>query len=159
MTDFHRIEDYLATNQVPYEIITHEPTASSMETARAAHINPHRLAKAVLLESDDGPVAAGMSADRKVCLGPFRQDFGEHVHLADEATVRNLFSDCDPGTMPCLTTAWGVEMVWEDELLSQPDLYLETGDDTRLLHVETRALAGILVKMPHCHFSKEKTLH
>jgi Ala-tRNA(Pro) deacylase len=159
MDELHRIEAYLASHHVAYEVVTHEHAASSLAAAHLAHIDPKRLAKAVLLESDDCLLAAMVSADHEVSLGRLRDDFGERIHLADEATIRARFTDCDPGAIPGLTTAWGVDMVWEDDLLAQPDLYLETGDHTHLLHVETRTLKELLAGMPHCHFSKPRRMH
>ena len=50
-------------------------------------------------------------------------------------------------------------MVWEDNLLTQPDLYLEAGDHERLIHVETKHLRTLLGAIPHCHFTKPLTRH
>jgi Ala-tRNA(Pro) deacylase len=159
MSGLHRIEDYLVLNHVSYEVVPHAHSASSMETAHTAHIDPRSLAKAVLLECDEGLVAAMLSADKEISLGQLKEDFGEHIHLSDEETIRTLFEDCEPGTMPSLTMAWGIDMVWEDELMSQPALYLETGDHKHLIHIETRDLMTLLSDTPHCHFSKPRRLH
>ncbi len=159
MNELHRLEDYLATHHVPYEVISYPHTATSLQTARAAQVDARRLAKAVLLEGDGCLLAALLPADQRVSLGRLSQDFGEHIHLADEATMRTLFADCEPGAMPGLPKAWGIDMVWDDELLAQADLYLETGDHMRLVHVETRHLKEILADTPHCHFSILKRFH
>lgn len=159
MNSLNMIKDYLNTHHVSFDVLTHEHTSSSMEAARLAHIDPQRLVKAVLLESEDNLVAAMIPADREVSLGRLKEDYGEQIHLADEATIRRTFSECDPGAIPGLTKAWGVDMVWDDELLSQPDLYLETGDHMHLLHVETGDLKGLISDAPHCHFGKPRTVH
>jgi Ala-tRNA(Pro) deacylase len=92
-------------------------------------------------------------ADQNIRLNQLAQDYGPHLHLANEATIRSLFSDCDPGAVPGLPMAWGVETVWDDDLLAQPDIYLDSGDHTHLIHVETRYLQDLLADTPHCHFS------
>jgi Ala-tRNA(Pro) deacylase len=79
--------------------------------------------------------------------------------LADEASVRRLFSDCEPGVVPGLPNAWGVEIVWDDALMAQPDIYLEAGDHERLLHIETRHLVEAFGDSPHCRFSHPRTQH
>ncbi len=156
-----KIEQYLNEHHVPYEIVNHDRTATSLRAAQAAHVEASRLAKAVLLEGDDCCLAALIPADQDIRLGVLNLDFGEqrHLHLADETIVRQTFIDCDPGAVPGLPIAWGVETIWDDGLMAQPDIYLETGDHERLIHVETRHLREILSDMPHCHFSGPKKTH
>ena len=86
-------------------------------------------------------------------------DLGVEVSLADEASVSRLFSECAPGVVPGLPNAWGVEMVWDDDLMAQPDVYLEAGDHERLLHIETRFLREAFGDAPHCHFSQPRMQH
>lgn len=61
--------------------------------------------------------------------------------------------------VPGLPNAWGVEMVWDDALMAQPDIYLEAGDHKRLLHVQTRHLREAFGDAPHCHFSQPRMQH
>ena len=43
------LEKYLAAKNVGYDVIAHEPTSSSVQTAKACRISGDWLAKAVLL--------------------------------------------------------------------------------------------------------------
>lgn len=155
----HRMEQYLMDYRVPFDLMEHEPTATSLQTAHAAGIQAGRLAKAVLLEGDGCMLAAMIPADQDVRLGQLTEDLGQHIHLAGEATIRGMFPDCDPGTMPGLPNAWGVETVWDDALLAQPDIYLEAGDHRRLFHVETGNLRNAIADHNHCHFCGPKHAH
>jgi Ala-tRNA(Pro) deacylase len=159
MNSTQRMESYLSDYRVPYQVLSHEHTATSLQTAHAAGIEAGRLAKAVLLQGDDCVLAAMIPADQNIRLGQLAEDLGRHVHLADEATVRRMFTDCDPGAMPGLPVAWGVETVWDDALLAQPDIYLEAGDHERLIHVETRDFRNAFTDMAHCHFCGPKHPH
>ncbi len=159
MTTTHKIEEYLRKHDVPYEVLDHAPSSTSLRAARLAGVRADRLVKAVLLAGDDCHMAALVPADRDVRLGLLQQSHGEHLHLADEAEVRHLFADCDPGAMPGLPEVWGIETVWDDDLLAQPDLYLETGDHRHLIHVATRHLRDALKVMTHCHFCGPKRPH
>lgn len=159
MNATYKIESYLADCNVPFEIVNHAHSSTSLQTAHAAGIDAGRVAKAVLLEGDGCVLAALVPADQDVRLGQLTEDLGRHIHLADETTIRRMFSDCDPGAMPGLPIAWGIEMVWEDELLAQPDLYLEAGDHTRLIHIKTQHLQDALAEMNHCHFSGPRKVH
>lgn len=159
MNTINRMTSYLHEHQVPFDVIAHPHTATSRQAAIAAGVDAHRLAKAVLLTSPDHYLAAIIPADEQVRLGKLSQDYGAPLSLATEQAVRAVFGDCDPGAAPGLPVAWRVEMVWEDDLLGQPDLYLEAGDHEHLIHVETKYLRDILRGTPHCHFSRPHTRH
>lgn len=159
MNATHRIERYLEEHHVPFEVVAHEHTVTSLQTAHSAQVEAGRLAKAVLLESDDGLMAALIPANQEVRFGRLQLDYGEHLHLANEATIREMFSDCDPGTVPGLPAVWGVETVWDDDLLAQPDIFLEAGDHMHLIRVETRYLKEALSGITHCHFGGPRKHH
>lgn len=155
----HRIENYLDERQVPYEIIGHDPSATSLHTAHRAHLDPAQVAKGVLLEGDDCVLVAMIPADQDIQLGQLQMEYGSHLRFADEATVRRNFGDCDPGAVPGLPIVWGIETVWDDSLLAQPDIHLEVGDHRHLIHVRTQNLLMALEDMTHCHFSAPKHVH
>jgi Ala-tRNA(Pro) deacylase len=129
-----------------------------MQTARAAGVEAARVAKGVLLDGVGCQMVAMVPADQEVHLGKLGLDHGVEFSLADEASVSRLFADCEPGVIPGLPNAWGVEMVWDDALMEQPDLYLEAGDHERLVHVETRYLHELFGDAPHCHFCQPRHL-
>jgi len=159
MNALHRMERFLDKHMIPFDLVAHPHTQTSAETARAAGVTPARLAKGVLLDGVGCQMVAMIPADQEVHLGKLGLDQGVEFSLADEASVSRLFSECEPGVVPGLPNAWGVEMVWDDDLLAQPDIYLEAGDHERLLHIETRYLREVFGDAPHCHFSQPRMQH
>jgi len=159
MNAIDRMTNYLSEHHIPFEMIVHPHTGTSRQAAIAAGVDGHRLVKAVLLESIDCYLAAMIPADEQVKLGMLSQDYGRRFSLASEDDVRTLFEGCDPGAAPGLPIAWNVDMVWDDDLLAQPDLYLEAGDHEHLIHVQTQYLREMLGDVPHCHFAMPHTQH
>jgi Ala-tRNA(Pro) deacylase len=159
MNALHRMERFLDEHMIPFDLMAHPHSQTSAETARAAGVTLDRVAKGVLLDSMDCQMVAMIPADQEVQLGKLRQDVGVEFSLADEASVSRLFPECDPGVVPGLPNAWGVEMVWDDALMAQPDVYLEAGDHERLLHIETRYLREAFGDAPSCHFSQPRMQH
>lgn len=49
-----RVQIYLDRQRTPYALIPHEPTLTLGEAAAATHIDPQRLARAVLLQDEKG---------------------------------------------------------------------------------------------------------
>lgn len=156
MNALHKIERFLDDHLIPFDIIVHPHTHTSAETARAAGIDAGRLAKGVLLEGHDCQLVAMIPADQEIHLGKLGLDHGVEFSLADEKSVAALFSDCEPGVIPGLPNAWGVEIVWDDALMAKPDIYLEAGDHERLVHVETRYLREMFDDAPHCRFTQPR---
>ena len=159
MKALHRMERFLDEHMIPFDLVAHPHSQTSAETARAAGVPLDRLAKGVLLDSMECQMVAMSPADQEIQLGKLRQDVGVEFSLADEASVNRLFPECEPGVVPGLPNAWGVEMVWDDALMAQPDIYLEAGDHERLLHIETRFLREAFGDAPHCHFTQPRMSH
>jgi Ala-tRNA(Pro) deacylase len=147
------MERFLDQHMIPFDLVAHSHTQTSAETARATGVPPSRIAKGVLLDGIGCQMVAMIPADQEVHLGKLGLDHGVEFSLADEASVSKLFSECEPGVVPGLPNAWGVEMVWDDALMTQPDIYLEAGDHERLLHIETRYLREAFGDAPHCSFT------
>lgn len=159
MKSLHKIERYLDEHLIPFDVVAHPHSQTSMETARAANIDASRIAKGVLLEGEDCYMVAMIPADKELRLGKLSQDYSSELNLAEEKMVGQLFADCDSGVVPGLPPAWGVEMVWDDALMAKPDIYLEAGDHERLIHVETRYLRDLFGDAPHCRFTQPRAHH
>ena len=96
-----RLSSYLDQRGARYETCVHKPSRTSAETARAAQVLPHQLAKSVILEDDAGCVMAVVPADKTVMLGHLSRLLGrKELRLSDETRIAILFEDCDRGAVP-----------------------------------------------------------
>src|SRR6476660_2975355 len=74
-------QKYLASKNVRYDIIAHEPTKSSMRTAEACRISGDRMAKALVLRDEYGYVLAILPASHHIRLDDLRTQLGLDVEL------------------------------------------------------------------------------
>lgn len=149
-----KLADYLAAHPVPFELVAHARTMSSLQSARSMDLAPGCLVKAVVLEDeDDRFLMAVLPASRKVDLGELRRCTGHMLRLADEAELRERFGDCELGAVPPIGGAYGMETVWDDSLMSRPDVYFEAGDHETSVHLKTRDFVGLLEGARHLEFS------
>lgn len=148
------VEDFLGRHHLPYEIVSHTPTDSSVDSARAAHIPPERVAKGVLLNAEGKYVLAVTRADCHLNLGRLRQQLQAQVGLATREDLERVFDDCVLGAVPPLGSAYGIESIWDDSLVKEPDLYFELGDHTHLVHMSTRDFLALLGNERHGSFSQ-----
>lgn len=150
-----RLSSYLEQHGARYETCSHRHSHCSAETARAANVSPHQLAKSVLLEDERGCVMAVVPADRTVMIGRLAQMLDRHeLHLSDEARITALFGDCDRGAVPPVGMAWGIETVVDDELEANDVVYLEGGDHEQLLRMPRDQFHELMRPARHGHFCR-----
>ena len=141
----HTVMSYLDKLGVEPEIVSHEHTACSSETARAAHVERTQLAKGVLLRDDRDYVLAVIPAARHVNTTALRRLLGsEELTLAAEEELPFIFRDCEAGALPIVGGAFGVKTAFDDELLRMRDIYFEAGDHEHLLHVDHDAFTRLV---------------
>lgn len=147
------LNHYLQQNGVPYDVVPHPHTSSSMRTAEAAHVPGDRLAKTVVLEDDRGYLAVVLPATRRVNLPAVNRDLNRNLRFAPEEELSPLFADCALGALPAVGPAYGIETLVDDSLDDVPDVYFEAGDHEALVHVRADAFQGLLRTARHGHYS------
>lgn len=141
-----RVRWYLDAHHIEYDIVHHEPSMSSLESGRKAHLPPGRVAKCVLLEDERGYVLAVLPAACRISFGLVETILDRRLELASEAELVDVFGDCELGAVPVIGAAYNLPMLVDDSLLRIPDVYFEGGDHEDLVHVGAeafRALTGL----------------
>ena len=129
-----KLQQFLDRAGADYKLVEHRPTKTSLETARTSHVPPDRLAKAVLLDTDKGPLLAVLPSDRMVELTELRNELGHKPRLASEDEIKTVFDDCDLGAVP--PVGYGVTAIIDESLGKQPDIFFEAGDHQSLVHMD-----------------------
>lgn len=123
-----RVRSYLDARRVPFEILAHPCSYSARDTSAAAHVAPDHIAKAVVLADGQGPVMVVVPGSQWVRLGAVCQELGRELELASEAEVGRWLPDCEPGAVPPLGEAYGIECLLDEALASLATIYFELGD-------------------------------
>jgi Ala-tRNA(Pro) deacylase len=142
--------------KVVYDTVMHEPTASAMRTAEACHVSGDALAKAVVLRIDGGYMLALLPASHRISLDALRAQCGVDIALAAEDEIGRLFDDCEPGAVPALGQCYGLDVVVDESLKAQPDIYFEGGDHVTLVHLAQPQFARITADARHNRFSSHR---
>ena len=145
---------YLDERGVKYDVVEHSHTATALESARTSHISLDRLAKAVVLKGDDGFLVAVLPASGHIQFGQLCKQLGAEVDMASEEQIESIFHDCEPGAVPALGDAYGLKVIVDDSLASEPEIYLEGGDHASLVHVSGRAFQELMAGARHAHFTE-----
>lgn len=147
------LQKYLAAENIQYEEIPHEPTMSSARTAETCHISGDCLAKGIVLRRDGGYMLAVLPASHHLRLSELRTRLGDDVDMANETEVNQLFQDCSPGAVPAVGKCYGLDLIVDDSIEAQPEIYMEAGDHQTLLHLSQAQFARLMADAPHGRFS------
>ena len=138
---------------ITYELIQHEPTMSSARTAEVCHVSSDRVAKGIVLRRDGGYLLAVLAASHRIHLQDLRTQIDDSVQLASEDEIAQLFRDCARGAIPAVGECYGLDVIVDDSIDAQPDVYMEAGDHATLIHMDHGEFARINAEARHGRFS------
>src|SRR5882762_5290485 len=147
------VQKYLAAENIKYDVMPHQRTASSTRTAEVCHVSGDCLAKGIVLRRDGGYMLAVLPASHHLRLSELRTRFGSDVDMAKEAEINRLFRDCALGAVPPVGPCYGLDVIVDDSIQEQPDVYLEGGDHVTLVHMSSAQFARLTAGAPHGRFS------
>ncbi|OOY42615.1 hypothetical protein BOV91_06455 [Solemya velum gill symbiont] len=103
-----RLEEFLDSNSLSYDINAHEHAETGMRNAETHMLD----------------------------LGQLHRKLDRHVGLATEEEVAQVFSDCQVGAIPPTGLLYDIDTIVDEALLSQPEIYFEAGDHEHLIHMQ-----------------------
>jgi Ala-tRNA(Pro) deacylase len=152
MTIAPTLQRYL-DRKIAYDVVSHEPTQSSMRTAEASHISGDCLVKGIVLRRDGGYMLALLPASHHIRVSDLRAQIGNDVELADEREIDQLFQDCAHGAIPAAGECYELDMIVDDSIREQPEVYIEAGDHMTLVRMKQAAFAQLTADAQHGRFS------
>ncbi|PSJ45569.1 hypothetical protein C7H85_09265 [Zobellella endophytica] len=149
-----RLKEYLDEQGIPYDMVHHAYSEGAAQSAIASRVPLAQMAKAVILEQDDGrAVMAVIPAADKVDLQRLNYLVQGEVHLTPERELGQWFRDCDPGAIPAMGDAYSLNTLVDDALLGMADIYLESGDHRDLIHMKGDDFRRLANRWQHGQFS------
>jgi Ala-tRNA(Pro) deacylase len=155
MTIASTVKSYIEGKGVAYEVIAHPTSGSSHETAEAAHIDEGHIAKGVILQDSAGAVMVVVPGNAWVNLSAIGKELDRELVLAEEKDAAGYFPDCNPGAIPPLGPAYGMETLMDKALTSLAYVYLESGDHRSLIKIDGGALPELLSGVRRGHFCED----
>lgn len=151
-----RLDSYLTAHNIPYQVIEHDHSISSVGSAITAKIPLNHIAKAVILKDhEDRKLMAVLPAKNKISFSAINDNLMGSYQLLKEQEVYQMFSDCEHGAIPPVGDAFNIHMIC-DEALEQLDyIYIEAGDHRRLLRICHDDYKKIAANSKQLRFSSE----
>jgi len=121
MRALDKLKEFLDSNLVTYEVLTHPLAFTAQEVAAVQHVKGKQLAKVVIARSGFVFVMLVLPATYHVDLRKARAATGKQdLEIARESEFTSLFSGCEPGAMPPFGNLYNVP-VWVDESLAEDE--------------------------------------
>jgi len=147
------MQEYLDRWGVDYDIVPHQATDSSLETAEVAHIPGDSLAKAVLTEDYRGYLMVVIPANYQVAFDQLDVELDRRLELATEEELSDIFLDCAVGAIPPLGEAYGIDVALDERLTGCDDIYFEAGDHSALVHMSGEDFRDLMASAERGNFS------
>ena len=143
------LKSYLEDHHVNYDVVNHIHSATALESAHSAHVPSHQVAKAVVLADANGYIVGVLPSTNRLDLNWVNESLGRRLEMAPENELPNLFQDCDPGAVPALSNAYGLDVIWDEQLTNASEIYIEAGDHENLIHMHGDEFCKLMEDLPH----------
>jgi Ala-tRNA(Pro) deacylase len=150
------LKSYLENHHIDFDTVEHSHTETTVDAARSAHVPPHLVAKAVVLKDNAGFLVAVLPSNNRLNIAWVNEELERNLVLATEDELATLFKDCETGAVPALSNAYGLKVIWDDQLKHASDIYIEAGDHEHLIHLPGDDFRKLMGKLPHSVISAGK---
>ncbi|MGD8345892.1 MAG: YbaK/EbsC family protein [Lysobacterales bacterium] len=150
------LKSYLENHHIEFDSVEHSHTETTVDAARSAHVPPHLVAKAVVLKDNAGFLVAVLPSNNRLNIAWVNEELERNLELATEDELAALFKDCETGAVPALSNAYGLKVIWDDQLKHASDIYIEAGDHEHLIHLPGDDFRKLMAKLPHSVISAGK---
>ena len=143
------LKSYLKDHHVEYDMVKHNHSDTALESALSAHVPGHQVAKAVVLEDANGYIVSVLPSTNRLDMEWVNETLGRKLRIAPENELPELFRDCDPGAVPALSNAYGLDVIWDEQLTNASEIYIEAGDHESLIHMHGDEFCKLMEDLPH----------
>ncbi len=147
------LDRHLTQSGVGFDVVSHPRTLSSTRTAEVAHVSGERLAKAVVLHDEQGYLLAVVPSTHRLELDAVQRLVDRSMSLATEGEIADLFGDCELGAVPPVGPAYGLNVLMDESLADQSEVYFEGGDHRSLVRVNGADFDALMVEAQRGRFS------
>ena len=130
----NRLFQYLDEHHVKYVSIRHSQAFTAAEVAVSAHVPARSFAKTIIIKIEDVPEMLVLPASRRILIHELREMLEtEHVKLASEREIRELFPDCELGAMPPFGPLYGMKVHVTAGLTQEKEITFNAGTHTETI--------------------------
>ncbi len=148
------VERFLAGHAVAYDLIAHARTESLEQAAQAAQIPALSMARAVVLHLNGKVWMAVLPLSHIIDFAALAQLLQGRPTPVTADTLADLLPDCEPGSVPPLGAAYGLNVLCDEAVLSSRQVVFEAGRHETLVRVDQAAMRQLLTGARMARFAR-----
>lgn len=138
-----KVTEYLREQGMEFTVLEHARAESAMQEAFLLGTSASHVAKAVVVDTDEGRLIAVLPAYRRLDEHAVRDHLGRHhVRLATEEEIEADYPDFELGAFPPVPALVGAPLVVDEELMRHEHIVLAAGSQRLSVEMATRDLFG-----------------
>ena len=132
----HRLFKFLDENKIKYVTLNHSPAYTAQDVAASAHIPGKEVAKTVMVKLNGQMAMAVVPASETVNFSKLKKAAGaDEADLATESEFRDLFPNCDVGTMPPFGRLYDLPVYSDLRLAEDEEIAFSAGSHAKLVRM------------------------
>lgn len=138
----HPLDQVLEHEGLPHEILQHRHTETAADEAEALGVDPHEVAKTVVLTTSHGYIRAAIPATERLDTHKVRDllDLHELPHLAHEDDLAAAYPLFELGAVPPIGGPAGDRVAVDRRLADRETVVVEAGTHDESVRVRTTDL-------------------
>jgi Ala-tRNA(Pro) deacylase len=157
MVTHQRLQSYLDSHKIPYQVVNHSIAYTAREAADSLHIPANTFAKVVVIKAEGRYLMAVLPSTWKVDLKRLEEVLGcPYVRLATEDELATLFPDCEIGSMPPFGNLYGTPVYVDATLIQDEEIVFDAGSHVGAIKMRYKDFAD-LVRPQVAEFHREPT--
>lgn len=138
------IQRFLNEHGADVRSLHHPATETLAQTARVCGIAEEQLMRALVLVDAKGPLMAILPSNHLLDFNALCTLLNRELEPVPAEQLKGIFDDCEPRCCPPLGNAYGLEVIVDEILLQQEELYLEPGCHNQLLNLSRKEFLRLL---------------
>ncbi|MBI2026651.1 MAG: YbaK/EbsC family protein [Deltaproteobacteria bacterium] len=123
-----KLLEYLKKNNIAFKHLNHPEAFTSQQVAQAQHVSGNQFAKVVIVKNGKKFEMAVLPAPDKISIEKLKNLMGvKECRLATEPEMKELFPDCEVGSMPPFGNLYNMNVYVDQDLAIQSDIVFDAG--------------------------------
>lgn len=140
-----KLKEFLDSQAVKYVKITHSAAYTAQEVAASVHIPGKKLAKTIIVFIEAKMAMAVLPASYSIDFDYFRKIIGaKRIELASEGQFKDMFPDCEVGSMPPFGNLYGMEVYVDQHLTEDKEIAFNAGTHSELFRLSYQDYARLV---------------
>ena len=122
------LQSWLDEMGVRYRLCHHDTAYTASQLAEKEHVPGRRVIKPVLVQADGQFVLCALPASHRIDLDALKGQLeAQHVCLAEESKLAEVFPDCELGAEPPIGRLYGLTTLMDESLIADDQVTFQAG--------------------------------